>query len=262
MAVYRTQKQSNYSIIDNAFLKDKRLSLQAKGLLTFMLSLSADWDYTIAGFSAIFREGKDAIRSAIRELEVAGYLVRTQTTNDNGQYGKNVYDIYERPELRDNSQRIKDNPLAGNPLAEIPPTDCPTPDDTLSDRPTKKNKKERNTKKRKTDQSNTDTINNRDADFARLWDAYPCKENKSAAYSAYQKVDIPVEALIEAIEQQRRSRKWRADGGRYIPYLSNWLNGKRWEDITSPSTAGYIRHGDPPSPAMLAAMREMMAEPD
>ena len=263
MAVYRTQKQSKFTIIDNAFLQDKQLSLQAKGLLTLLLSLPEDWDYSVSGLAAICREGKDAIRSAIHELENTGHLVRTQSVDENGRFSDNVYDIYEgRVEDRNANLPITDNPSAGKPLSDIPTTASPAPDDTPPEKRTQKKKKERNTKQEKTNQSNTDRKNNRDADFERLWAAYPCKENKSAAYSAFLKVDISVEKLIEAIEQQRRSRKWCAEGGRYIPYLSNWLQGKRWEDITSPATAGYIRHDDPISPDMLRAMQEMLEEPD
>ena len=266
MAVYRTRKSTNFTRIDNVFLKDKQLSLQAKGLFTLMLSLPDSWEYSIADLVAICREGKDAIRSAIHELEEAGYIVRNQSVDANRKFSKNVYDIFERLELRDSVQRITDNPSAdnpsaGNPLAEMPTTACPTPEDTLSDRQTQETTKVCFTKQENTDQSNTDTRIDRDADFERLWAAYPRKENRSAAYSAFREVDVSVEVLIAAVEKQRSSRAWCADNGRYIPYLSNWLKDRRWEDITSPATTGYIRHDDPISPRMLKAVQEMLEEP-
>lgn len=74
MAVFRVERTGDYTVMSNFHLKDKRLSLKAKGLLSQMLSLPDDWDYTLSGLSYINRESKDAIRSAVNELETAGYL--------------------------------------------------------------------------------------------------------------------------------------------------------------------------------------------
>ena len=79
MAVFRVERTSDYTVMSNYHLRDKRLSLKAKGLLSQMLSLPEDWDYTLAGLCYINRESKDAIRTAIRELEQAGYIRRRQT---------------------------------------------------------------------------------------------------------------------------------------------------------------------------------------
>lgn len=80
MAVFRVERTGDYTVMSNFHLKDKRLSLKAKGLLSQMLSLPDDWDYTLSGLSYINRESKDAIRSAVNELETAGYIRRRQTT--------------------------------------------------------------------------------------------------------------------------------------------------------------------------------------
>ena len=74
MAVFRVERTGDYTVMSNFHLKDKRLSLKAKGLLSQMLSLPDDWDYTLSGLSYINRESKDAIRSAVNELETAGYI--------------------------------------------------------------------------------------------------------------------------------------------------------------------------------------------
>lgn len=79
MAVFRVERTGDYTVMSNFHLKDKRLSLKAKGLLSQMLSLPDDWDYTLSGLCFINRESKDAIRSAINELERAGYIRRKQT---------------------------------------------------------------------------------------------------------------------------------------------------------------------------------------
>ena len=81
MAVFRVERTGDYTVMSNFHLKDKRLSLKAKGLLSQMLSLPDDWDYTLSGLSYINRESKDAIRSAVNELETAGYIRRRQTTD-------------------------------------------------------------------------------------------------------------------------------------------------------------------------------------
>ena len=71
MAVFRVEKTKDFTIMSNHHLRDKRLTLKAKGLLSQMLSLPEDWDYTLAGLACINRESKDAIRSAVEELENA-----------------------------------------------------------------------------------------------------------------------------------------------------------------------------------------------
>ena len=75
MAVFRVERNTGYTVMSNHHLRNKELSLKAKGLLSQMLSLPEDWDYTLAGLSLINREKIDAIREAVRELENAGYNI-------------------------------------------------------------------------------------------------------------------------------------------------------------------------------------------
>ena len=70
----------------------------------------------------------------------------------------------------------------------------------------------------------------REEDFARFWAAYPRKEGKQTAISAFKKVTAPVEILLSAIEEQKKSHQWQKDNGQFIPHPATWLNGKRWED--------------------------------
>ena len=91
MAVFRVEKTKDYTIMSNHHLKDRRLSLKAKGLLSMMLSLPKEWDYTLKGLARISREGVDAIREAVRELEQAGYVVRSRTRNRKGQLANAEY---------------------------------------------------------------------------------------------------------------------------------------------------------------------------
>ena len=145
MAVFRLERTRDYTVMSNHHLRDKRLSLKAKGLLSQMLSLPEDWDYTLSGLAYINRESKDAIRSAINELERAGYVQRHQTTDAGGKFSVNEYIIYERP-------------VAANPSSEKPSSDNPTPDKPLQDNPTQLNTKKSNTDKQSTDKQNTDSI--------------------------------------------------------------------------------------------------------
>ena len=132
MPVFRVERTHDYTVMSNFHLKDKRLSLKAKGLLSQMLSLPDDWDYTLSGLCFINRESKDAIRSAINELERAGYIRRRQTTDATGKFGSNEYSIYERP--------ITDSPSLGSPSSEKPTTEKPIAEKPLLRNQVPKNK--------------------------------------------------------------------------------------------------------------------------
>ena len=82
MAVFRVERNKGYTVMSNHHLRNKELSLKAKGLLSQMLSLPEDWDYTLKGLSLINREKIDAIREAIRELERTGYIVRSRERDE------------------------------------------------------------------------------------------------------------------------------------------------------------------------------------
>lgn len=97
MAVFRIEKTRDYTVMANHHLRNKALSLKAKGLLSLMLSLPEDWDYTTRGLSCICKDGVDSIRVGIQELEANGYLVRERRRNENGQYGAIEYTILEKP---------------------------------------------------------------------------------------------------------------------------------------------------------------------
>ena len=96
MAKFRVNKTKDYTVVPNHHLKDKTISLKAKGLLTVMLSLSDNWDYSIIGLNSISKEGVKAIRSTLNELKEHRYLVIRKFNNDKGQY-EYIYDIYEEP---------------------------------------------------------------------------------------------------------------------------------------------------------------------
>ncbi len=124
MAVFRVERTHNYTVMSNYHLRDKSLSLKAKGLLSQMLSLPEDWDYTLAGLARINAEGKDAIRAAVVELEKAGYVQRHQTTDKAGKFGANEYIIREYPASHEPPPEgpSSASPLSGNPMTAEPST--------------------------------------------------------------------------------------------------------------------------------------------
>ena len=97
MAVFRIEKTRDYTVMSNYHLRDMSLSLKAKGLLSLMLSLPENWDYTMKGLARICKDGIDSISGGIRELEAHGYLIRSRVRSANGQLGSIEYSRIERP---------------------------------------------------------------------------------------------------------------------------------------------------------------------
>ncbi len=108
MAVFRIERTRDYTVMSNHHLRNGKLSLKAKGLLSMMLSLPEDWNYTTRGLAAICKEGVDAIGGALRELETAGYIVRHQLRDRQGRISDTEYVIYEQPQPKN-----PDTPPAG-----------------------------------------------------------------------------------------------------------------------------------------------------
>lgn len=138
MAVFRVHKSKDYTVMSNNHLRDKGLTLKAKGLMSLMLSLPDNWDYSIMGLVAISKDGKDSVMNTLTELESNGYLNRTRALNSKGQFEGFTYDIYEKPY---SGKPYAENPNTGKPYAENPP---------------QLNTKESSTKKVSTKESNTD----------------------------------------------------------------------------------------------------------
>ena len=151
MAVFRVERNTGYTVMSNHHLRNKELSLKAKGLLSQMLSLPEDWDYTLAGLSLINRESIDAIRTAVWELEKAGYITRRQGRDEKGKMTAIEYTIYEQPQ-----PPALDCPVLENPTADKPILENPTPDNPTSENPTQLNKEIQKTNLPKKEKLNTD----------------------------------------------------------------------------------------------------------
>ena len=109
MAVFRIEKTRDYTVMSNHHLRDTDLSLKSKGLLSMMLSLPEDWNYTTRGLAKICKEGTDSIGSALKELERAGYIVRNRLRDSKGKIVDVEYVIYETPHPRSRTGRVRRN---------------------------------------------------------------------------------------------------------------------------------------------------------
>ena len=126
MAVFRVEKNSGYTVMSNHHLRNRALSLKAKGLLSQMLSLPEDWDYTLQGLARINRESIDAIRQAIRELEQAGYIQRSRERDEKGRLRGADYVIFELPQpVPASVSPTLENPTLENPTQENPTLENP-----------------------------------------------------------------------------------------------------------------------------------------
>lgn len=127
MAVFRINKTRDYTVMSNHHLRNTALSLKAKGLLSLMLSLPDNWDYTTKGLASICKDGIDSICSAVKELEQHGYIVRERVRNDKGQLTTIEYTILEQPEtaLPEQEKPKRENPVLDNPVLGKPEQGCP-----------------------------------------------------------------------------------------------------------------------------------------
>ncbi len=252
MAVFRVEKNHSYTVMANHHLRDERLSLKSKGLLSVILSLPDDWRISIEGMTQFSADGKDAIRSAIRELTDAGYITRAQTHSEAGTFSGYDYIVHESPVA---------SPSSGFPTMEKPTTENPTTENPTTENPTLRNTDRLSTnippivphegdgeppkRKRRATKSAPDY---RPDTFARFWAAYPRGEDKQGAIAAWDELkpdDATLQAMSRALVRQKASEEWQRGIG--IPYAVRWLRRRRWEDeIKAPAPPPERAGGDLP----------------
>ena len=154
MSVFRVEKNKGYTVMSNHHLRNHTLSLKAKGLLSQMLSLPEDWDYTLKGLAQINRESIDAIREAVRELEQAGYITLSRERDARGCLRGTIYTIYEQPQ----TQPEPEKPAQAVPALVQPTLEKPMLDSPALENPTQLNTKRKNKERQNTDPSITDSI--------------------------------------------------------------------------------------------------------
>lgn len=268
MAVYRVEKTHDYTVMANHHLRDERLSLKAKGLLSMLLSLPDDWEISIRGLASIVTDGVGAVQTGINELIEAGYIIRRRQHADTGAFAGFEYIIHEVPPCTENPYTA--DPYTGKPYTEnpeqsskdklstIPPIvphegdvgdDNPSVSGAAADSPTplsaacggisprrgesalctrEPQSAETPKRKRRATKSAPDY---RPDTFARFWAAYPRGEDKQGAIAAWDELkpdDATLQAMSRALVRQKASEEWQRGIG--IPYAVRWLRRRRWED--------------------------------
>ena len=267
MAVYRVEKTQDYTVMANHHLRDERLSLKAKGLLSMLLSLPDDWEISIRGLASIVTDGVGAVQTGINELIEAGYIVRRRQHAETGAFAGFEYIIHEVPPCTENPYTA--NPYTGKPYTENPaqsskdklstiPPIVPHEGDVGDDNPSvsgaaadsslctrEPQSAETPKRKRRATKSAPDY---RPDTFARFWAAYPRGEDKQGAIAAWDELkpdDATLQAMSRALVRQKASEEWQRGIG--IPYAVRWLRRRRWEDeIKAPAPPPERAGGDLP----------------
>ena len=168
MAVFRVEKTRDYTVMSNHHLRNITLSLKGKGMMSLMLSLPDNWDFTTKGLARICKDGVDSISATLRELEQHGYLTRERQRDAHGRVGDIVYTIHEQPIQRKSPEDgglspKRDFPGQVNPRQEKPRQALPEQDSPVLENPAQLNTKQSNTQKSITHESNIHPINPADA---------------------------------------------------------------------------------------------------
>ena len=189
MAVFRIERTRDYTVMSNHHLRNGKLSLKAKGLLSMMLSLPEDWNYTTRGLAKICKEGVDAIGAALRELEAAGYIVRHKLRDRQGRISDTEYVIYEQPQLR-------------KPDTDSPDTENPYMDKPDTEKPAELNIEKSNTQKQNIYGSSTDSIPFREPVAAQL------PERKGRDAMSVSEMESYRDLILENIEYDHMCREF------------------------------------------------------
>ena len=193
MAVFRVERNTGYTVMSNHHLRNKELSLKAKGLLSQMLSLPEDWDYTLAGLSHINREKIDAIREAVKELEKAGYIVRSRERDEKGRLRGADYVIYEQPQPKEpEAATSSEQP----PTSDLPTLENPTLDNPTLEKPTLENPTQLNKDISSKEQSITDLSSTHSIPFHSL-NPLPYEQDEAATPPERKRTEAKTNSAIE-----------------------------------------------------------------
>lgn len=213
MSVIRIQKTNNYTVMSNYHFREKDMSLKAKGLLSLMLSLPEDWDYSVDGLVKLSKDGKDSIISAITELEQFGYLVRSQAKGQDGKFAGYDYDVYEQPYTE---KPFTENPSTVKPMTENPQQLNTKPLNTESDINITNKKLNINVQI--------------EQEFEEVWKLYPRKEDKKKAFSAYKtaRKKASFDEIKNGVETYSNHIRVSNTDKRYIKLGATYFNGECW----------------------------------
>ena len=224
---FNVHKNDNYTIMSNYHLRERNMSLKAKGLLSVILSLPSDWDYSIAGLVAISKENETAIKSALNELKRFGYLKVTKQMPNETESGRieYAYDIYEQP-----SDKIAKENLAldkqGIENLGVENHGQLNTNKTITNNKITNNKENNDQPAKPSDQELI-------SEFEELWQQYPRKQGKAKALEAYKrarKAGVDKSTVLDGISRYNAQITANKTNLKYVMQGSTWFNGKRWED--------------------------------
>ena len=207
MAVFRVERNTGYTVMSNHHLRNKELTLKAKGLLSQMLSLPEDWDYTLAGLSHINREKIDAIREAVKELEKAGYIVRSRERDEKGRLRGADYVIYEQPQPKEPEAATSSEqpPTSDLPTLENPTLDNPTLEKPTLEKPTLENPTQLNKDISSKEQSITDLSSTHSIPFHSL-NPLPYEQDEAATPPERKRTEAKTNSAIEIYRERTEAK--------------------------------------------------------
>lgn len=192
MAVFRVEKTKDFTIMSNHHLRNVALSLKAKGLLSLMLSLPENWDYTTKGLARICKDGVDSIGAAIKELEKHGYLTRQRIRDSHGRLGDIEYTIHEQPIA---------TPAPFSPKRENPEQVNPRQVKPVQGEPKLENPSQLNIQESKTEELNTDSLSTHQS-------IYPALSEPSARNDRIDRIEAYREIIKENVEYEYLVRRY------------------------------------------------------
>ena len=218
-SIIRIEQRRDFTVLQNEMLRDRRLCLKTKGLFAVMLSRPGNWQFSVSGLSAYTGAGRDAIRSALKELREAGYLtMEKQSHGERGKFAGSVYILHEESVQPENPPQI--NTDLNKDCLNKPPK-APQGGQAASRR-----RKDKSVPVWKPER------------FEAFWALYPRREDRVGAVREWDRLK-PDGALLavmgRALRAQMAGELWRRGIG--IPYACRWLKNRRWEDAP-PEPAG------------------------
>lgn len=241
MSIRRTiTPADHFTIVPNDWLRDQSLSWKARGLLAYLMSHTTEWTTSVAALVRAGTDGKDAVLSGVRELEQAGYLVRTQSRTVEGQFGETDYDLV------DPSAPLADYPATVEPATVEPATVRPTP---------KKTNLSENQLLEAQEHPHSSAAIAAEGEFEVFWRIWPRKVGKRNAESAYWRAVSRGGSAAVMAGAQRYAENPHCPEEQFIPHPTTWLNRDGWLDqLPGPRTNGKAT----PTDRAMASMQSML----
>lgn len=203
MAVIRVEKTKDYTTMSNYHFREKDMSLKAKGLLSMILSLPEDWDYTLEGLSLLCKDGVDSVRTALRELKEFGYVETARVRDEKGHLRDAEYVVYEKPVTlqeenvaADHEEQEEEKPVLEEPILEEPTLEKPILENSTLDNPTLEKPILENPRQLNTNISSTNILNTNISNQPDETDRAEKPKGRRAYYPESQELDKAFKAFV------------------------------------------------------------------